>query len=87
MYFKSSCTYINSVGISGSRALGRLSDRECGRTQDGGERGVLAVDTGQEVLIKELLKNGTSKRKIAKICKVDRNTLARFIELKGLAEK
>ena len=43
--------------------------------------------SGKEVLIKELLKNGTSKRKIAKICKVDRNTLARFIELKGLAEK
>ena len=42
--------------------------------------------SGKEVLIKELLKNGTSHRKIAKICKVDRNTLARFIELKGLAE-
>ena len=41
--------------------------------------------SGKEVLIKELLKNGTSHRKIAKICKVDRNTLARFIELKGLA--
>ena len=34
----------------------------------------------------ELIKNGTSHRKIAKICKVDRNTLARFIKLKGLAE-
>ena len=43
--------------------------------------------SGKEVLIKELLKNGTSKRKIAKICKVDRNTLARFIKLKGLAEE
>lgn len=42
--------------------------------------------SGKEVLIKELLKNGTSHRKIAKICKVDRNTLARFIEMKGLAE-
>ena len=31
------------------------------------------------------LKNGISLRKIAKICKVDRNTLARFIELKELA--
>ena len=41
--------------------------------------------SGKEVLISELLKNGTSLRKIAKICKVDRNTLARFIELKGLA--
>lgn len=42
--------------------------------------------SGKEVLIKELLKNGTSKRKIAKICKCDRNTLDRFIILKGLAE-
>ena len=39
---------------------------------------------GKEVLIMELLKNGTSKRKIAKICKVDRNTLYRFIDLKKL---
>lgn len=30
-------------------------------------------------LIKELLKEGISRRKIAKICKVDRNTLCRFI--------
>ena len=43
--------------------------------------------SGKEVLIVELMKNGTSYRKIAKICKVDRNTLARFIELKELAEK
>ena len=42
--------------------------------------------SGKEVLIKELLKNGTSKRKIAKICKCDRNTLDRFIALKGLAD-
>lgn len=41
--------------------------------------------SGKEILISELLKNGTSHRKIAKICKVDRNTLARFIELKQLA--
>ena len=41
--------------------------------------------SGKEALISELLKNGTSQRKIAKICKVDRNTLARFIELIGLA--
>lgn len=34
---------------------------------------------GKEVLIMELLNAGVSKRKIAKICKVDRNTLARFI--------
>ncbi len=42
--------------------------------------------SGKEVLIKELLRNGTSKRKIAKICKCDRNTLDRFITQKGLAE-
>lgn len=42
--------------------------------------------SGKEVLISELLKNGTSLRKIAKICKVDRNTLMRFISLKGLVE-
>lgn len=42
--------------------------------------------SGKEVLIKELLKNGTSKRKIAKICKCDRNTLDRFITLKELVE-
>ena len=42
--------------------------------------------SGKEVLISELLKNGTSQRKIAKICKVDRNTLARFIRIKELAE-
>ena len=41
--------------------------------------------SGKEVLIKELLKNGTTKRKIAKICKCDRNTLDRFITLKELA--
>lgn len=38
--------------------------------------------SGKETLIRELLKEGISKRKIAKICKVDRNTLARFIKLK-----
>lgn len=33
----------------------------------------------KERLIRELLLNGTSKRQIAKICKVDRNTLDRYI--------
>ena len=36
--------------------------------------------SGKETLISELLKEDVSKRKIAKICKVDRNTLARFIK-------
>lgn len=35
--------------------------------------------SGKETLIKELLKEGVSKRKIASVCKVDRNTLSRFI--------
>lgn len=35
---------------------------------------------GKETLIKELLKNKISKRKIAKICRVDRNTLDRYIK-------
>lgn len=43
--------------------------------------------SGKEILIKELIKNGTSLRKIAKICKVDRNTLSRFIALKKMAEE
>lgn len=34
----------------------------------------------KETLIRELLKNKTSKRKIAKICRVDRNTLDRYIK-------
>lgn len=36
--------------------------------------------SGKKTLIKELMAIGISKRKIAKICKVDRNTLARFIK-------
>ena len=36
----------------------------------------------KKTLIKELLKEKISKRKIAKICKVDRNTLTRFINEK-----
>lgn len=37
--------------------------------------------SGKETLINELLKEKVSKRKIAKLCKVDRNTLARFINM------
>ncbi len=37
--------------------------------------------SGKETLIKELMKEGISKREIAKICKVDRNTLARFLTI------
>ena len=35
---------------------------------------------GKKILIQELLKAEVSQRKISKICKVDRNTLARFIK-------
>lgn len=37
--------------------------------------------SGKEVLIKELLREGISKRKIATLCKVDRNTLARYLTI------
>ena len=43
--------------------------------------------SGKETLISELLRNGTTLRKIAKICKVDRSTLTRFIRRAGLVEK
>lgn len=36
--------------------------------------------SGKTVLINGLLNEGVSQRKIAKICKVDRNTLARFLK-------
>lgn len=39
----------------------------------------------KEYLISELLANGMSQRKIAKLFKVDRNTLARFIRINHLA--
>ena len=39
----------------------------------------------KEYLISELLANGMSQRKIAKLFKVDRNTLARFIHLNHLS--
>ena len=43
--------------------------------------------SGRENLIRELLQVGVSKRKIAKICKVDRNTLSRFINERLDVEK
>lgn len=36
--------------------------------------------SGKKILITELMDAGVSQRKIAKICKVDRNTLARFLK-------
>lgn len=43
--------------------------------------------SGKEAFITKLIKNGASQRKIAKMCKVHRNTLSRFIKLKKLAEE
>ncbi len=43
--------------------------------------------SGKEKLIARLLDDGLSQRKIAKKCKVDRNTLSRFIHDKGLTVK
>lgn len=42
--------------------------------------------SGKEVLISELLRNGTSIRKIAKLCRVDRSTLTRYMAFKQLGE-
>lgn len=66
--------------LARKRAEGVIIGRPKGRKNDPDKYKL----SGKEVLIKELLKNGTSKRKIASICKVDRNTLARFIQLKDL---
>lgn len=59
-------------GVVLGRPKGRLSDPEKYKLHS------------KTALIQELLKVGTSKRKIAKICKVDRNTLDRFIKHFGL---
>lgn len=40
---------------------------------------------GKWFLLMNCSKNGTSLRKIAKICKVDRNTLSRFLKLEQMA--
>lgn len=61
--------------LARKRAEGVVLGRPKGRKSDPTKYKL----SGKEVLIRELLKEGVSKRKIAKICKVDRNTLARFI--------
>ena len=66
--------------LARKRAEGVIIGRPKGRKNDPDKYKL----SGKEILNKELLKNGTSKRKIASICKVDRNTLARFIQLKDL---
>jgi DNA invertase Pin-like site-specific DNA recombinase len=40
--------------------------------------------SGKDALIRELLKANVSQRKIAKICKVDRNTLTRYLRAQGI---
>ncbi|MGI6242505.1 MAG: master DNA invertase Mpi family serine-type recombinase [Prevotella sp.] len=67
--------------LARKRAEGVIIGRPKGRKNDPDKYKL----SGKEILIKELLRNGTSKRKIATICKVDRNTLARFIQLKELS--
>lgn len=52
-------------GVILGRPLGRKSER--------------VKLTGKEFLVRGLLQENVSKRKIAKICKVDRNTLNKFI--------
>ena len=68
--------------LARKKAEGKILGRPKGR-RNNPEKYKLS---GKETLIIELLKIGTSQRKIAKLCKVDRNTLARFIRLKNLAE-
>ena len=68
--------------LARKKAEGKILGRPKGR-RNNPEKYKLS---GKETLIIELLKIGTSQRKIAKLCKVDRNILARFIRLKNLAE-
>ena len=68
--------------LARKKAEGKILGRPKGR-RNNPEKYKLS---GKETLIIELLKIGTSQRKIAKLCKVDRNTLARFIRRKNLAE-
>lgn len=43
--------------------------------------------SGKETLISELQKQDISQRKIAKICKVDRNTLRRYLKMQEISKK
>jgi len=43
--------------------------------------------SGKETLISELQKQDISQRKIAKICKVDRNTLRRYLKMQEMGKK
>ena len=61
--------------LARKRAEGITLGRPIGRKTDESKYKLYA----KKALIKELLKAKISKRQIAKICKVDRNTLCRFI--------
>lgn len=62
--------------LARKRAEGVILGRPVGRKTTPSSRKLYP----KENLIRELLANGTSKRKIAKICHVDRNTLDRYIK-------
>ena len=61
--------------LARKKAEGIVLGRPIGRKTDESKYKLYPKKT----LITELLKEGISRRKIAKICKVDRNTLCRFI--------
>lgn len=62
--------------LARKKAEGVVLGRPKGRKTTHSSRKLFSKD----ILIRELLKNKTSKRKIAKICRVDRNTLNRYIK-------
>lgn len=62
--------------LARKRAEGVILGRPVGRKTTPSSRKLYP----KENLIRELLDNGTSKRQIAKICHVDRNTLDRYIK-------
>lgn len=64
--------------LARKKAEGIILGRPKGRLNSPGKYKL----SGKETLIRELLVAGVSKRKIAKICKVDRNTLARYLKEK-----
>lgn len=62
--------------LARKRAEGVILGRPVGRKTTPSSRKLYP----KENLIRELLENGTSKRQIAKVCHVDRNTLDRYIK-------
>lgn len=62
--------------LARKKAEGVILGRPKGRKSDPNKYKL----SSKKVLIKELLNAGISQRKIAKMCKVDRNTLSRFLK-------